>query len=378
MRANASDAAIKQALEYVKDLEALPLVNLRGLSGPDGVRNVTRIVKVVNQVFNNTLVYYEYGNEDDLSGMTADQYTANWNQIVPTIKQLAPQAQVMGPSTYRYDSHYLSTFLQKARPIPDAVSWHAYTCEEGTAKEQCLQHIHDWSQNADNARQVMQQVTGKTLPIMLTEWNYAPNATNNDGKSNDEDFMSKWTLQALQTLRSAQVYASMQFAATNSTTALINSDGTLTAQGLALQETYDNWSISGSTTPTTPAGTVTPTQGANQTPTPTPAQSPTATPKPGTNPTPAPTQPPAPPDPMQIYKQATSGQPLYSSSLAAQDGGKWDVVNNSNGGYCAFVNSSYHAYAPGQKSYTPCMSHVTYPADFAVQVEMTVREGEGG
>ena len=84
----------------------------------------------------------------------------------------------------------------------------------------------------------MTTTSGTALPIMITEWNYAPNANAGDGKINDSSFMTTWTTRALETLAANRVFASMQYACTNSVYAVIRGDGTPTAQGIAIQNLY--------------------------------------------------------------------------------------------------------------------------------------------
>jgi hypothetical protein len=91
----------------------------------------------------------------------------------------------------------------------------------------------------------MNTAIGTALPIMITEWNYAPNAQANDGKINNDSFMSVWTTKAIQTLAANRVFASMQYACTNSVYALLRSDGTLTAQALTMQSLYSHMILNG-------------------------------------------------------------------------------------------------------------------------------------
>lgn len=369
VHSDASESAVKQAVDYVVNgLKSQLLLNLRDLSGPDALKDQERIVQAVKQAAGNKLIYYEYGNEDDLYGLPAEQYSAIWNQMVPALKRLAPQSQVIGPATYHYDGAYLRAFLQRAVPRPDAVSWHEYTCDGNSSTNECLQHLNDWKEHADAARQVMKAVTGKELPIMITEWNYTPETS---PQSDDESFVRQWTSMALMDLARAGVTASMQFPATKSAIALVKDDGTLTVQGKTLQKVYLDFSLEKTPQPedvNTPMPTNTPTPEI----TPTPVE-PTATQVPLPTPTPTPIH--VPSDPSGIYNLATSGTPMYTSSLAAQDKGNWSELQFSDGGYCKFASGGYHAYEPVTNYYAPCMSGNTYPADFALQVTVTISKG---
>jgi hypothetical protein len=84
----------------------------------------------------------------------------------------------------------------------------------------------------------MAAAIGTALPIMITEWNYAPNAVPNDGKNNDSNFMTTWTTKAIQTLAANRIFASMQYSCTDTAISLIGSNATLTMQGMAFQNQY--------------------------------------------------------------------------------------------------------------------------------------------
>src|SRR5260221_14355573 len=84
----------------------------------------------------------------------------------------------------------------------------------------------------------MTATIGTTLPIMITEWNYAPNAVPNDGKNNNSAFMATWTSTALQTLAANRIFASMQYSCTNTAIPMISTGNTLTQQGMMFGNGY--------------------------------------------------------------------------------------------------------------------------------------------
>ncbi|QBD81881.1 hypothetical protein EPA93_40265 [Ktedonosporobacter rubrisoli] len=240
-RRSLNDTTVAQAAQVIKNLGATPLVVLHGEEKtPNALAEDTAIVKIMNDVFGHNIVYYEYSNEDDLAGISADRYTTSWNKMVPQLKQLALNGQFIGPVNYHYDGKYLGAFLQNANPRPDAISWHEYACDSSWSASRCITEIGDWNTHIANARSLMQTDLGKELPIMITEWNYAPNANPNDGKLTDSNFMSTWTTKAIQTLAANHIFAAMQYSCTNGAITLISNDDTLTAQGQALEAQYKN------------------------------------------------------------------------------------------------------------------------------------------
>ncbi|GHO91403.1 hypothetical protein KSF_014510 [Reticulibacter mediterranei] len=285
-----SDAVITQAAQGVKTLNAVPLVNLYDPFAPKSQEENSKIIKIMNKVFGQTTVYYEYGNEDDAAGISAEDYTAAWNKAVPDLKKLAPGAHFIGPATYRYTEQYFQTFLKQANPLPDEISWHEYTCNAAESQQICTQRLNNWSSDIRNARTTMTKVLGKSLPIVISEWNYAANAKANDGKANDSKFLVSWMTKALQILSDNQIFASMQYSCTGTTPLITNDE--LTPQGEAFMNLYENYVTNRSRTKpgATPTATLTdtPTSTPTATPTPSPTPTPTVAPPPEIVPTPTP------------------------------------------------------------------------------------------
>lgn len=240
IRSSLSEATEIQAAQVIKSLGAVPLVVLRGAVDANVLADDSRIVNDMNAIFGKSVVYYEYGNEEDLLGVDVNGYTTSWNAVVPQLKRIALQGQFVGPVNFQYDRTYLTTFLQKANPRPDEVSWHEYTCDDAWASSICISHIAHWSNHFADARSAMQSVIGVALPIMITEWNYAPNAVPNDGKNNDSAFMSTWTATALQTLAANGIFASMQYSCTNTAIPMVSSGNSATVQGTTFASQYQS------------------------------------------------------------------------------------------------------------------------------------------
>jgi hypothetical protein len=203
------------------------------------------MIQDANNIFGNSLVYYEFGNEDDWNGVTITRYTNGWNTLIPQFKRLALNGKFVGPVSFEYNHDNLTTFLQGADPRPDLVSWHEYTCSYKDPADSCLAHLDRWTTHITDARTVMQTTLGTTLPIMITEWNYASDQSTqpdglpfDDGKYNNASFMTEWTTRALRTLATNQVFASMQYSVTNTALPLITYNNTLTIQGATFQSLY--------------------------------------------------------------------------------------------------------------------------------------------
>ena len=245
LRRSLPNALEVQAEQAVKSTGAVPLIVLNGLRNPNALADDTRMIQNSNSVFGNSLVYYEFGNEDDYNGVPITSYTQGWNTLVPQFRRLAHNGKFIGPVSYQYDHDNLTTFLQGANPRPDAISWHEYTCSYKDPAADCMAHLSRWTTHISDARSVMQATLGTTLPIMITEWNYAADQSTqsngqpiDDAKYNNASFMTNWTSEALHILAANGVFASMQYSVTNTALSLIASDNTLTTQGMAFQSLY--------------------------------------------------------------------------------------------------------------------------------------------
>src|SRR2546429_7760004 len=130
VRPSLSNATEIQAAQAIKRIGAYALVVLRGAVDANVLADDTRLVNDMNNVFGNTVVFYEYGNEEDLLGVNVNRYTDSWNTIVPRLKRIALNGQFIGPVNYHYDGDYFIAFLQSANTHPDEGSWHEYSCDD--------------------------------------------------------------------------------------------------------------------------------------------------------------------------------------------------------------------------------------------------------
>ena len=251
VRHSLSNATEIQAAQDIKNIGAIPLVVLHGASTPTALADDSIIIQDMNTIFGKNIVYYEFGNEEDyFAGIDATTYTNVWNKTVPQLKKLALNGHFIGPVNYQYTRSYLTTFLQNAQPRPDEISWHEYTCSKKEQSDVCLAKIDHWTTHIANARDAMQTTIGTTLPIMITEWNYAPDLQVEntglvpaDGKHENAAFMTTWTTKALQTLAANRVFASMQYSCTNTPIPLVDKNNTITAQGAIFKSIYQQMII---------------------------------------------------------------------------------------------------------------------------------------
>ena len=158
---------------------------------------------------------YEFGNEPDNPGnpnaMTASAYANSWNQIIPSLRQIAPQAKFFGPAVAYPDTAYISTFLQATQAnAPDGVTFHMYPCTDVDVQTCLSQSVNSYASSAQKVRNTVIQVLGSALPIGVTEWNdnWKDQAK---PEESDSSFMSQFTTLSLQSLMQGQVAFANQY-----------------------------------------------------------------------------------------------------------------------------------------------------------------------
>lgn len=79
-----------------------------------------------------------------------------------------------------------------------------------------------------------------------------------------------------------------------------------------------------------------------------------------------------------IYSQATSGSPVFQSSLAGPDSAGWETYNAVGGGGCYYSNGAFHASVQNQHYYVACFGLNTNYSNMAFEVSMTILNGNQG
>lgn len=237
--------AFYRKVQIIRDMGLVPLIILHAGAIADPAHRLAIDIGMVNktqQIFGglNAKVYYELGNENDLSsGMNASSYTAMWNALIPTLKPLAPHSWFGGPVNFQQNPPYISYFVHNAQPRPDFISWHEYTCGHGSSASDCIQHIDNWTKHISNTQNAIRANGDPVPPIMITEWNYSPLGISGDGKSSDPAFLKQWTTKALQTLAANNVFAAYHFNVED-VLGLLDSSNNPTVQGQVFHTTYQH------------------------------------------------------------------------------------------------------------------------------------------
>ena len=250
-RSTLSDSTEVLALQTVKAVGALPLISVHGAVDSAVLADDTHLLGLVAQVFGSSLVYVEYGNEEDLAGIDQVAYTNSWNAVVPSLKAAHPTYKFIGPVNFQKNPTYIGYFVGHAAPAPDIVSWHEYVCGPSDATSICLGHIANWAVHVTDINNAEVAAAGHTFPFMITEWNMDPL---NDSRYLDPAVIQPFTTQALQELNSlipSGLVGAQQYCVDSQGGGFerIDSNNTLTPQGQAFQAALQGVVLSSPTPP---------------------------------------------------------------------------------------------------------------------------------
>lgn len=181
---------------------------------------------------------YEFGNEPDDNGISEATYVQKWDEFIPKLKALNPNAKFIGgvladyqglsPCSYPVDQLeqcFMTEMLEdiasdKMTPVPDAISFHWYPCEDVNASTagQCLNPnnengAYSYSDVISQVRAWMQQILGHTIPLGITEWNADPGSNT---YMDNSSFMTQFTADAMQSMISSKLDFAAEFDAQSS------------------------------------------------------------------------------------------------------------------------------------------------------------------
>jgi len=204
---NASDATIEQRWQVIENSGAYCLGVITNIFNVSFDEHLVRYL-------GNRCQMYEFGNESDYSGISIETYLKQWNEIIPLLRQINPQAKFIGPVTYNDQGKhdFMREFLvgvEASGVLPDAVSFHWYACYQD-AEDACLSKTSSYGQVAIEVRRLVQAILGKDLPVGITEWNYDP-GNPPPAYGDQADFITQFSTDALRSMAEAGVSFACQF-----------------------------------------------------------------------------------------------------------------------------------------------------------------------
>ncbi len=201
----ASDAAVEARMRTIEHIGATCLGVITNIF------NVAYDLHLVSYLGHRCQLY-EFGNEPDYSSIPVATYLAQWNRLVPQLRQASPQARFIGPVLALNRPDYLAQFLEGVKfsgVLPDAISFHWYPCWH-ISEDSCLNQADTVASLVQETRALVWQILNRDLPIGVSEWNFDPG--NPPASYGDEaPFITAFTQMALLSMLHSKTAFACQF-----------------------------------------------------------------------------------------------------------------------------------------------------------------------
>jgi len=185
---------VDEFVGFYTRLGALPTISVRLLGGsPEKAAELVRYTNIEKQY---GVVYWSIGNEATLyESQTGEPYDTvrfnqEWRGIAEAMRAVDPTIKLMGPELHQWGIDLASTpkdsagrdwmteFLQANGDLVDVVTVHRYPLWRPGAQAVTIDELRDntaeWPGLVTYLRSLIQETTGRDLPIAFTEVNSSP------------------------------------------------------------------------------------------------------------------------------------------------------------------------------------------------------------
>ncbi len=182
-----------QWVQAIKATGAQPLIIV-----PYSPVDAANMVKHFNKDTNNYVKYWVIGNEPDLAGVPATEYSRYFNQNYDAMKAIDPTIKIGGGTTAWYDTPFLQTFLEFSGSRVDFVDFHGYAQQGDVPGDytQLFRFAAGYGESINDLRSLIQRIVpdrASQIDIEVGEWelNWGGAAQNNT------NFHAVWVASAL-------------------------------------------------------------------------------------------------------------------------------------------------------------------------------------
>lgn len=231
---------LDQFVWFYEQLGALPTVSVRLFGGkPETAANLVRYANVEKDY---GIEYWSIGNEPTLfeeqknEPYDTERFNREWRAIAEVMKAIDPSIKLLGPELHQWNRGLASTpkdaagrdwmteFLQANGDLVDVVTVHRYpywsATNEPASFEQMQAYAAAMPDEIAYLRSLIQEITGRDLPIAVTELNSTPTGVMGQPASPDSHFNAIWYADVLGRLMSEDVWMANQWVISQRSTGL--------------------------------------------------------------------------------------------------------------------------------------------------------------
>ncbi len=233
---------IDQLMTFAKQAGAMPTISVRLLDGkPETAAELVRYTNIQKKY---GVSYWSIGNEPNLFtqlGQANYEYTIEmlneqWRAIALAMKEVDSNIKLMGPELSQWNDSYETTpkdttgrdwmteFLKVNGDLIDVVTVHRYPMHSPTngpvTVQQLRENTRKWVTEVEYLRTLAKKITGRDLPIAITELNSDPSSAQLQEVSPDSFYNAIWYADTLGQLMNADIFMVNQWVLSQRSTGL--------------------------------------------------------------------------------------------------------------------------------------------------------------
>jgi hypothetical protein len=222
-RNNLKPYHIDPFIAFCQQVGAIPTISVRLREGTP--QAAADLVHYVNVEKGYGVLYWSIGNEPTLFaaelrtlGKADDydtaQFNVEWRKLANAMKEVDPTIKLLGPEIHQfnYDDSYnpkdsagrdwMTEFLKANGDLVDVVTFHRYPFPRSSDQPSVTigdlrQHTLEWEKTVAYLRGLIQQITGRDIPIAVTEVNTHYNKAAGGEATPDSHYNAIWLAETL-------------------------------------------------------------------------------------------------------------------------------------------------------------------------------------
>jgi alpha-L-arabinofuranosidase len=253
---------IDMLMTFAKQVDAMPTISVRLLGGePETAAELVRYTNVEKKY---GVTYWSIGNEPNIFTQmgyadydyTIENLNQEWRAIALAMKEADPTIKLMGPELSQWNDSYETTpkdsagrdwmteFLKANGDLVDVVTVHRYPMyspNNPVTVQALRENTQKWLGEVEYLRGLIKEITGRDLPLAITELNSDPSIVQLQDASPDSFYNAIWYADVLGQMMNADVFMVNQWVLSQRTTGLGLLQGTTVRPTFYVFPLYKNF-----------------------------------------------------------------------------------------------------------------------------------------
>jgi alpha-L-arabinofuranosidase len=253
---------IDMLMTFAKQVDAMPTISVRLLGGEP--ETAAELVRYTNVEKKSGVTYWSIGNEPNIFTQmgyadydyTIENLNQEWRAIALAMKEADPTIKLMGPELSQWNNSYETTpkdsagrdwmteFLKANGDLVDVVTVHRYPMyspNNPVTVQALRENTQKWLGEVEYLRGLIKEITGRDLPLAITELNSDPSIVQLQDASPDSFYNAIWYADVLGQMMNADVFMVNQWVLSQRTTGLGLLQGTTVRPTFYVFPLYKNF-----------------------------------------------------------------------------------------------------------------------------------------